>query len=109
VVGKDRAALVFHEWSERIKSKTAWHTPLAFVVSLAATFVTASFKDFDWIKGATLKGVFIATLLACCVWLISEVRRASKSRGSTTDFIARLSEGTKKTEYPNETDARSPL
>lgn len=100
VISEDRASTVFHEWKDRIRSKSGWHTPLALGLTIISTLATASFEDHTWIKGGTLKGVFITTLVACLVWLAREIYRAAKSpSASASNFIADIKKGTKKTEY----------
>ena len=97
MVSEDRASTVFHEWKDRIRSKSAWHTPLALVVTIAATLATTTFKDQSWIKGATLKGAFITALVVCFFWLAREIHKAYVSpSASASNFIADLKKGTKK-------------
>ncbi len=97
VIHEDRASSVFHQWQDRIKSKSAWHTPAAFCVSLALPLFTASFHDLPWIKGDKLEGVVIAALVGCFGWLVWVIIRGVRTpSASVEDFIAHLKEGTKK-------------
>lgn len=100
MVHRDRVCLVFHEWKERIRHKSAWHTPLAFVATLAITLATATFKDFPWISAGTIRGVFLTACISSFGWLILEVARAIKYRKASPEtFIADLAKGTKQTDY----------
>lgn len=100
IVNQDRASLVFHKWRDKIKNKTAWHTPLALLVTVAVTLATAAFKDFAWISAGTLKGTFLAFLFCCLSWFFWEAGKAWQSKSaSAEDFIADLAEGTKQTDY----------
>ncbi|MBZ5504519.1 MAG: hypothetical protein LAO78_03430 [Acidobacteriia bacterium] len=100
MVHRDRACLVFHEWQERIKGKSAWHTPLAFVATLTVTLLTSTFKDFSWISAGTLRGMCSTFLVVSWVWLIWEIKKAWQSRSASPEnFIADLAKGTKQTDY----------
>jgi hypothetical protein len=97
MANKDRVSLVFLQWRDRIKTKSAWQTPLALFISMALTFATSSFRDFSWISAGTLKGAFLFGLVGSGAWLIAETVRLIKSPSdSPEDFIKCLAEGTKK-------------
>jgi hypothetical protein len=63
MVSRDRAALVFAGWQDRIEGKSKWHTPLALVVTLGVSLLTASFTDLPFAKAGTIKGTFITSLI----------------------------------------------
>ena len=95
-ITEDRAARVFYEWQDNVKNKSAWHTPLAFVVSIALTLVTADFHDLPFLKALTVKGIFIASAAFCVVWLVRDYLKANKiTKSSADDFVAHLKAGTK--------------
>lgn len=110
MVHTDRACLVFHEWEERIKHKSAWQTPMAFLATLAITLATATFKDFSWISAGTIRGVFLAAAIGSLGWFVWEIRKAWKCRSASPEnFIADLTKGTKQTDYgiPSKTNDNS--
>lgn len=95
MVSKDRATLVFSQWQDRIRSRSAWEAPLALAVSLAVTLLTATFTDQPWIKAGTIKGMFGTVFLLACVWLVYEVIKVCRApKLSAERFIEELSTGT---------------
>jgi hypothetical protein len=100
MVNQDRARFVFSQWRDRIRSKSAWHTPLGIVIALVTTMCTSSFQDQSWIKSGTLKGFFLLALVGAVVWLCASFWKAVFSPSAQPEeFIASLLEGTKRTEY----------
>jgi hypothetical protein len=99
VIEENRAYRVFSEWQTRIKSKSAWQTPLGLCVALALTMATSTFTDLSWISKGTLKGFFLFCLLGSFSWLVYEVTRALRGpSASVDDFIVELKKGTTRTE-----------
>lgn len=100
MVSRDRAALVFTRWQDRIKGRSGWHTPLALTVTLGVTLSTASFTDLWFAKAGTIKGTFIVLLVGSFVWLVREVwRGATMPSASADQFIEELAAGTEKADY----------
>ena len=95
MVEENKCYRVMSEWQDRIKKKSAWHTPLGAVISLASLLAVSEFKDLSWIQKGTLKGFFLFCFVGCIAWLVREIWRAAKSGSSSIEvLIADLKKGT---------------
>lgn len=101
MVSEDRACVVFSQWEEKIKSKSAWIAPLGICITLGATLATSSFTDHPWAKGEMIKGAFYTALVLCFGWLCRSGWKGWRNRrmASVDDFIEHLRKGTKRTDY----------
>jgi hypothetical protein len=101
MVSRDRAALVFAGWQDRIEGKSKWHTPLALVVTLGVSLLTASFTDLPFAKAGTIKGTFITSLIVSVLWLLREGLRAIQMPSASPEqFIEELAAGSQPAELP---------
>jgi hypothetical protein len=95
VISKDRASLVFSNWQDRIKNRSAWHTPLAISLSLLPTLVVANFPDTVWCAGKTAKGILAAFFMGAVIWMLRDLIRLCRTKNVTPEkFIEVLSAGT---------------
>jgi hypothetical protein len=107
MVSKDRATLVFSQWQGKIRSRSAWQAPFALALSLIATLTTAKFQDTSWIKGETLKGMFVTFTVLSCGWFLYEMYRLISTRNMTAEqFIEELAAGSTVAELPSGTVER---
>ena len=88
VVPKDRAKLILKEYEEQLKGKVDWKSPLAIVITLLGTLLTAEFKNgimgFDkefW------HALFIIAFIASCVWAIRAIILAMQQKCKSVDAV----------------------
>jgi len=57
-------------------------------VTIASVLATATFDNKPWIKGETLRGMFMTALVVCSVWFAREAYRAFKSPSASAENFA---------------------
>ncbi len=78
VTTADKVKLCLSEHLGRMEKKRAWMTPLAALVTIVITFVTATFKD--WVLSAAVWcAVFLIAGVISLFWLLYAILQAIKS------------------------------
>lgn len=88
VVPKDRAKLILKEYEEQQKGKVDWVSPIALVITILATLLTADFKDqvFGLDKGIW-QGLFIWLLILSICWCIYRIYLAATQKCKSVDEV----------------------
>ncbi len=85
ITNEDKIRLAVLTHLKRIENKKQWHAPLGVVLSVAATFVTAEFKD-RWLSAATWNALFIFVGLAALIWMFRALYSCWNAP-TTEDFV----------------------
>jgi len=88
VVPKDRAKLILKEYEEQQKGKVDWVSPIALVITILATLLTADFKDkvFGLDKGIW-QGLFIWLLILSICWCVYRIYIAATQKCKSVDEV----------------------
>lgn len=88
VVPKDRAKLILKEYEEQQKGKVDWVSPIALVITILATLLTADFEDkvFGLDKGIW-QGLFIWLLIISVSWCIYRIYIAATQKCKLADEV----------------------
>lgn len=91
IITEDRVRLCLLKHLNRLEARRHWIAPAGILVTIVATFMTSTFKDFLYLKGATWQAIFIVAGVLTFGWLVWASVRAFRAPG-IEDVVATMKE-----------------
>lgn len=92
----DKIKLILSAYLSKVRQAQEWGTALGISLTILATLLTASFKDFIGIKSDVWNALFILVMLLCIYWLIKSLYTLFRLK-SFLDLIEEIKSGSDET------------
>ncbi len=89
ITNEDKVRLVLNDLHKSIDEAKSWVAPIGILISLAATLVTADFKEIYGVKPDVFKGFYYCVTLIIFIWLV-RAWRAKRKEMTDNDFVRKL-------------------
>ena len=95
VITEDKVNLILKEYSANLEKKNRWHTPLAILLTIIVTLLTANFDNTKLgFESGTWSAFFIMGALISTYWLVRDVYKACQTNTNVTDIVEKFKDQT---------------